>query len=170
MALYTNDKILEEVSDIIVAHSLEERKQQLLDADFVIFTPGGAGTLDELAYDCVAMQDGFLDFKPFFLLLFCFHRSVWTECLDRLVQALCRTSHITIFIENRCKVTKKIPDIHMQGIIVFNKSRIMSDTSCAAKVHIFSETTKRNSGKATAAAARASVCSCQLVQLHSPSA
>ena len=67
LALYTNDKILEEVSDIIVAHSLEERKQQLLDADFVIFTPGGAGTLDELAYDCVAMQDGFLNFKPFVL-------------------------------------------------------------------------------------------------------
>ena len=67
LALYKNDKILEEVSDIIVAHSLEERKQQLLDADFVIFTPGGVGTLDELAYDCVAMQDGFLNFKPFVL-------------------------------------------------------------------------------------------------------
>ena len=67
LALYANDKILNEVSDIMVAHTLEERKQQLLNADFVIFTPGGAGTLDELAYDCVAMQDGFLNFKPFVL-------------------------------------------------------------------------------------------------------
>ena len=65
--LYKNDKVLNEVVDIIVAHTLEERKQQLLDADFVIFTPGGVGTLDELAYDCVAMQDGFLNFKPFVL-------------------------------------------------------------------------------------------------------
>ena len=67
LALYENDEVLEQVSDIIVAHSLEERKQQLLDADFVIFTPGGVGTLDELSYDCVAMQDGFLNFKPFVL-------------------------------------------------------------------------------------------------------
>ncbi|MDY6407206.1 MAG: LOG family protein [Pseudomonadota bacterium] len=67
LALYENDEVLSEVSDIIVAHTLEERKQQLLNADFVIFTPGGVGTLDELAYDCVAMQDGFLNFKPFVL-------------------------------------------------------------------------------------------------------
>ena len=67
LALYENDEVLSQVSDIIVAHTLEERKQQLLDADFVIFTPGGVGTLDELAYDCVAMQDGFLNFKPFVL-------------------------------------------------------------------------------------------------------
>ena len=67
LTLYENDSLLSEVSDIIVAHSLEERKQQLLNADFVIFTPGGVGTLDELAYDCVAMQDGFLNFKPFVL-------------------------------------------------------------------------------------------------------
>ena len=65
LALYQSDEVLDQVSDIIVAHTLEERKQQLLDADFVIFTPGGVGTLDELAYDCVAMQDGFLNFKPF---------------------------------------------------------------------------------------------------------
>ena len=67
LALYESDEVLSEVSDIIVAHTLEERKQQLLNADFVIFTPGGVGTLDELAYDCVAMQDGFLNFKPFVL-------------------------------------------------------------------------------------------------------
>ena len=36
-------------------------------ADFVVFAPGGVGTLDELAYDCVAMQDGFLQIKPFIL-------------------------------------------------------------------------------------------------------
>lgn len=65
LALYQSDEVLDQVSDIIVAHTLEERKQQLLNADFVIFTPGGVGTLDELAYDCVAMQDGFLNFKPF---------------------------------------------------------------------------------------------------------
>ncbi len=50
-----------------MAQSLEERKQKLLDADFVVFAPGGVGTLDELAYDCVAMQDGFLHIKPFIL-------------------------------------------------------------------------------------------------------
>lgn len=67
LALYQSDSIIDEVSDIIVSHTLEERKQQLLGADFVIFAPGGVGTLDELAYDCVAMQDGFLNFKPFVL-------------------------------------------------------------------------------------------------------
>ena len=67
LALYQSDNVIDEVSDIIVSHTLEERKQQLLGADFVIFAPGGVGTLDELAYDCVAMQDGFLNFKPFVL-------------------------------------------------------------------------------------------------------
>jgi len=38
--------------------------------------------------------------------------------------------------------------------MVFNKSRIMIDTSGAAKVHFFRDTAKRKSGKATAAAAR----------------
>lgn len=67
LALYQNDAVIDSVSEVIVAHTLEERKQQLLKADFVIFAPGGVGTLDELVYDCVAMQDGFLDFKPFVL-------------------------------------------------------------------------------------------------------
>ena len=67
LALYKSDNLIDEVADIIVSHTLEERKQQLLGADFVIFAPGGVGTLDELAYDCVAMQDGFLNFKPFLL-------------------------------------------------------------------------------------------------------
>ena len=67
LALYQNDDVIDKVSEIIVAHTLEERKQQLLGADFVIFAPGGVGTLDELVYDCVAMQDGFLNFKPFVL-------------------------------------------------------------------------------------------------------
>lgn len=64
---YQTDEIIEEVSEVIVAHTLEERKNQLLKADFVIFAPGGLGTLDELSYDCVSMQDGFLTFKPFIL-------------------------------------------------------------------------------------------------------
>lgn len=67
LALYESDEVLDEVSKIVVANTLEERKQQLLDADLVIFAPGGVGTLDELVYDCVAMQDGFLDYKPFVL-------------------------------------------------------------------------------------------------------
>ncbi len=67
LALYQSDSVIDQVSDIIVAHTLEERKKQLLGADFVIFAPGGVGTLDELVYDCVAMQDGFLNFKPFVL-------------------------------------------------------------------------------------------------------
>ncbi len=67
LALYQSDEVLDEVSKIIVANTLEERKQQLLCADLVIFAPGGVGTLDELVYDAVAMQDGFLGFKPFVL-------------------------------------------------------------------------------------------------------
>ena len=60
-----DSKIVDHVKDVMVAHTLEERKNGLLDADFVVFAPGGLGTLDELAYDCVAMQDGFLPLKPF---------------------------------------------------------------------------------------------------------
>lgn len=67
LSLYQSDDVIDSVCEIIVAHTLEERKQQLLGADFVIFAPGGVGTLDELVYDCVAMQDGFLNFKPFVL-------------------------------------------------------------------------------------------------------
>lgn len=66
-SLYQTDEILSQIEDVIVAQTLEERKQKLLDADFVVFAPGGVGTLDELAYDCVAMQDGFLQIKPFIL-------------------------------------------------------------------------------------------------------
>ena len=65
--LYETDEILGKIEDVIVAQTLEERKQKLLDADFIVFAPGGVGTLDELAYDCVAMQDGFLKIKPFIL-------------------------------------------------------------------------------------------------------
>ena len=66
-SLYKTDEILSQVEDVIVAQTLEERKQKLLNADFIVFAPGGVGTLDELAYDCVAMQDGFLKIKPFIL-------------------------------------------------------------------------------------------------------
>lgn len=66
-SLYQTDEILNQIEDIIVAQTLEERKQKLLNADFVVFAPGGVGTLDELAYDCVAMQDGLLPIKPFIL-------------------------------------------------------------------------------------------------------
>ena len=62
-----DDSLISQIDEIILAKTLEERKQKLLNADFVVFTPGGVGTLDELAYDCVAMQDGFLDIKPFIL-------------------------------------------------------------------------------------------------------
>ena len=60
-----DDELICQNDNLIFAKTLEERKQKLLNADFVVFAPGGVGTLDELAYDCVAMQDGFLDFKPF---------------------------------------------------------------------------------------------------------
>ncbi len=66
-SLYETDEILSQIEDVIVAQTLEERKLKLLNADFVVFAPGGVGTLDELAYDCVAMQDGFLTIKPFIL-------------------------------------------------------------------------------------------------------
>lgn len=66
-SLYESDEILSQIEDVIVAQTLEERKQKLLNADFVVFAPGGVGTLDELAYDCVAMQDGLLPIKPFIL-------------------------------------------------------------------------------------------------------
>lgn len=65
--LYPNDDELINKMDIVVAKTLEERKQKLLEADFVVFAPGGVGTLDELAYDCVAMQDGMLPMKPFII-------------------------------------------------------------------------------------------------------
>lgn len=66
-SLYPNDDELIEKMDIVVADSLEERKKLLLNADFVVFAPGGVGTLDELAYDCVAMQDAMLPMKPFII-------------------------------------------------------------------------------------------------------
>ena len=65
--LYPSDDELIKQTDVIVAKTLEERKQKLLAADFVVFAPGGVGTLDELAYDCVAMQDGLLPIKPFII-------------------------------------------------------------------------------------------------------
>ncbi len=65
LSLYDSNTILEQMEEIVIAKTLEERKQKLLDADFVVFAPGGVGTLDELAYDCVAMQDGLIAIKPF---------------------------------------------------------------------------------------------------------
>lgn len=62
-----DDELISSIENVILAKTLEERKQKLLDSDFVVFAPGGVGTLDELAYDCVAMQDGFLQVKPFIL-------------------------------------------------------------------------------------------------------
>ena len=64
-SLYQTNEILQQIGNVIVAQTLEERKFKLLNADFIVFMPGGVGTLDELAYDCVAMQDGFLKIKPF---------------------------------------------------------------------------------------------------------
>ncbi len=65
--LYDSDDVMLKHINVIFAKTLEERKQRLLNADFVVFAPGGVGTLDELAYDCVAMQDGLLQKKPFIL-------------------------------------------------------------------------------------------------------
>lgn len=67
LALTQIDEVVNQIKEVFVAHTLEERKNQLLNADFVIFAPGGIGTLDELVYDCVAMQDGFLPLKPFII-------------------------------------------------------------------------------------------------------
>ncbi len=66
-SLYPSDDELIAKTEVILAQTLEERKQKLLGADFVVFAPGGVGTLDELAYDCVAMQDGLLMMKPFII-------------------------------------------------------------------------------------------------------
>ncbi len=66
-SLYSNDDDLIQKMEVVVAQTLEERKQKLLNADFVVFAPGGVGTLDELAYDCVAMQDEMLPMKPFII-------------------------------------------------------------------------------------------------------
>jgi hypothetical protein len=65
--LYEKDTLLEEVTDIVLTDTIENRKKKLFDADIVVFAPGGVGTLDELAYDCVAMQDGFIKTKPFII-------------------------------------------------------------------------------------------------------
>ena len=62
-----DDDLIRKIGKVVVAKTLEERKQKLLKADFVVFAPGGVGTLDELAYDIVAMQDGFLPTKPFII-------------------------------------------------------------------------------------------------------
>ena len=64
-SLYQKDEFLEKVTQVVVTDTIENRKKKLLDADIVVFAPGGVGTLDELAYDCVAMQDGFIKNKPF---------------------------------------------------------------------------------------------------------
>ena len=63
--LYEKDEFLQQISEVVLEDTLENRKIRLLEADIVVFAPGGVGTLDELAYDCVAMQDGFLKIKPF---------------------------------------------------------------------------------------------------------
>ena len=65
--LYNSEDEMIKHINVIFAKTLEERKRRLLNADFVVFAPGGVGTLDELAYDCVAMQDGLLQKKPFIL-------------------------------------------------------------------------------------------------------
>ncbi len=65
--LYQKDAMLEKVTDIVLTDTIENRKKKLFDADIVVFAPGGVGTLDELAYDCVAMQDGFIKTKPFII-------------------------------------------------------------------------------------------------------
>lgn len=62
---YDTETKLRQTAEIVVAHTLEERKKELLKSEFIIFTPGGAGTLDELAFDCLAMQDGLIPVKPF---------------------------------------------------------------------------------------------------------
>ncbi|MCQ2741255.1 MAG: LOG family protein, partial [Alphaproteobacteria bacterium] len=63
--LYQKDEILEQVTNVVLTDTIENRKKKLFDADIIVFAPGGVGTLDELAYDCVAMQDGFIKTKPF---------------------------------------------------------------------------------------------------------
>lgn len=65
--LYEKDDFLKQISEIVLEDTLENRKNKLLAADIVVFAPGGVGTLDELAYDCVSMQDGFLKTKPFII-------------------------------------------------------------------------------------------------------
>jgi hypothetical protein len=69
--LYDSEDTMIKHINVIFAKTLEERKKRLLNADFVVFAPGGVGTLDELAYDCVAMQDGLLEKKPFILYNVC---------------------------------------------------------------------------------------------------
>lgn len=63
--LYEKDALLEKITDVVLTDTIENRKKKLFDADIIVFAPGGVGTLDELAYDCVAMQDGFIKTKPF---------------------------------------------------------------------------------------------------------
>ncbi|MBE6444260.1 MAG: hypothetical protein E7020_06335 [Alphaproteobacteria bacterium] len=65
--LYEKDELLEKVTNVVVTDTIENRKKKLFDADIIVFAPGGVGTLDELAYDCVAMQDGFIETKPFII-------------------------------------------------------------------------------------------------------
>ena len=76
------NKLKKEKNAVILAHSYQNveidevadfsgdslylsREAAKTNADIIVFAPGGVGTLDELAYDCVAMQDGFIETKPF---------------------------------------------------------------------------------------------------------
>ncbi|MBE6467543.1 MAG: hypothetical protein E7004_03010 [Alphaproteobacteria bacterium] len=65
--LYQKNEVLEKVTNVVLTDTIENRKKKLFDADIIVFAPGGVGTLDELAYDCVAMQDGFIKTKPFII-------------------------------------------------------------------------------------------------------
>lgn len=65
--LYKTDEFLQKISNVVLTDTLENRKKKLFESDIVLFAPGGVGTLDELAYDCVAMQDGFIQTKPFII-------------------------------------------------------------------------------------------------------
>lgn len=65
--LYKTDEFLQKINNVVLTDTLENRKKKLFESDIVLFAPGGVGTLDELAYDCVAMQDGFIQTKPFII-------------------------------------------------------------------------------------------------------
>ena len=42
-----DDELVKQIENVILATTLEERKQKLLNADFLVFAPGGVGTLDD---------------------------------------------------------------------------------------------------------------------------
>lgn len=62
-----DDAIIGQIEDVILAKTLEERKQKLLNADFVVFAPAELVLWMNWPMTAWPCRDGFLPIKPFIL-------------------------------------------------------------------------------------------------------